>query len=36
MPKNRGRLSPNWAQIKDSSGVNYTMAFFTVTHQRTP
>lgn len=29
MPKNRGRLSSNWAQIKDSVGVKYTMVLFT-------
>ena len=29
MQKNRGRLSSNWAQIKDSVGVNYTMVLFT-------
>ena len=36
MQKNVGRLSSNWAQIKDSVGVKYTMAFFTVTHRLTP
>lgn len=29
MPKNRGRLSLNWTQIKDSVGVKHTMVLFT-------
>ena len=29
MPKNKSRLSSNWAQIKDSVGVKYTMVLFT-------
>lgn len=36
MPKNRGRLSSNWAQIKDSVGVKYTMVLFTPSRKAIP